>query len=87
MMTEKTMELIKQIDELMSTTMGELLNTDHITHMDVEEFTIVKSALKTFEASKELAICQAEIIDKQNAKLDKLLEQNAELVRLIQLKV
>ncbi len=43
-------------------------------HMDAEEFELMQRCLKMYKSAKELAIKQAEIIENQDKKLDKILK-------------
>ena len=86
MLKEKTMELMDQAEELMKKAIGDTLDIEDIGDLDDTQVTYMRSMCKLYSTAKELSIYQAELIDEQNKKLDKLLEHNAELVRLLQQK-
>lgn len=84
MLGEKTKELMKQCDELMTNVITNVLDIEDIGEMDDDTVNAIRSTFKMYNAAKELSIYQAEVIDDLSEKIDKLLEQNERLMRLIQ---
>ena len=69
---DKTMEVIEEVNDIMSTVMKRYELKDFMC-MEPEDIILLKKCLALMDASKELAIMQAETLDEINGKLDKLL--------------
>lgn len=68
----KTMEIIEEVDDIMSTVMKRYELKDFMC-MEPEDIILMKKCLALMDASKELAILQARTLDEINSKLDRLL--------------
>ena len=73
-MLETTKKLYDEMDELMELCMKKSDVSNMFLHMDAEEFELMQRCLKMYKSAKELAIKQAEIIENQDKKLDKILK-------------
>ena len=72
MLVSKTNQLVKEVNELKDSYIG-MINSDVIEFMDEGTFTMVKNSLKSLTTLMEVMQEQAEIIERINKKLDKLL--------------
>lgn len=75
MMKEKTMEFVEQCKETTSKFMRGLADPDTMSRMTAEEFSAAQSMFKMINASMDLMVVQAELMDDMNRKLDKLLQK------------
>ena len=74
-MLETTKKFVEECDELMEFTFTKIdLKNDFIKNVNEEDFKLFKKTMSLYEASKELVIMQAEMIEEQNKKLDKILK-------------
>ena len=72
MLVSKTNQLVEEVNELKDSYIG-MINSDVIEFMDEKTFTIVKNSFKLLNTLMEVMQEQAEIIESNNKKLDKLL--------------
>ena len=77
MLTVKTNEIIKEVNELKEIFMKQF-STDMFEDMEGDEFVAMKKTFKLMNLSMELAVEQAEVMDAINEKLDKLLAMKEE---------
>jgi len=73
-MLEKTTKLFEEMDELMKDALATLDIEDMLEDMDENTLKLYKAYMKLYKDSKELALCQAKMIEDQNAKLDKIIK-------------
>lgn len=73
-MEEKIRNLIDSEEELINSYLKSLVDFDTIADMDEEELGMVKKLKNLMDLSEEVLIEYGETIDKQNKKLDKILE-------------
>ena len=73
-MRKEVEELMKECDELMDLTMGQLADMDAIECLDETSLDAMKKTIKIYKKSKELSIKMAEMIDEQDKKLDKIIK-------------
>lgn len=73
-MEEKIRNLINSEEELVNSYLKSLVDFDTIADMDEEELGMVKKLKNLMDLSEEVLIEYGETIDKQNKKLDKILE-------------
>lgn len=73
-MEEKIRNLIDSEEELINSYLKSLVDFDAIADMDEEELGMVKKLKNLMDLSEEVLIEYGETIDKQNKKLDKILE-------------
>lgn len=69
-MLETTKKLFEECDELMEIGMSKM----SLNEISEDEFKVFKKTMNLLDTSKKLAIKQAEIIEQQNEKLDKILK-------------
>ena len=74
-MLEMTKKLYEELDELMKVCISKTFTTDMFANMEDDEIKLMQSCFKMYDTAKELAFKQAEIIDEQNKKLDKILSK------------
>ena len=73
MMYGKTQRLIEEMDELMKESMAMIDVIEVLESTDDKTLSMVKAYMKLYKESKELMLCQAEMIDEQDKKLDKII--------------
>ena len=73
-MRKEVEELMKECDELMDLTMGQLADMDAIECLDETSLDAMKKTIKIYKKSKELSIKMAEMIDEQDKKLDTIIK-------------
>ena len=69
-MLETTKKLFEECDELMEIGMSKI----SLNEISEDDFKVFKKTMNLLDTSKKLAIKQAEIIEQQNEKLDKILK-------------
>ena len=69
-MLETTKKLFEECDELMEIGMSKM----SLNEISEDDFKVFKKTMNLLDTSKKLAIKQAEIIEQQNEKLDKILK-------------
>lgn len=69
-MLETTKKLFEECDELMEIGMSKM----SLNEISEDDFKAFKKTMNLLDTSKKLAIKQAEIIEQQNEKLDKILK-------------
>lgn len=69
----KTLKLIEEMDSLMKEAMGMINVMDVLESTDEKTLGMFKAYMKLYNDSKELMLCQAEMIDNQDKKLDKII--------------
>ena len=74
-MLEMTKKLYDEMDEMMKVCMNKTFTAEMLAYMDVEEVQLIQACFKLYDSAKDLAIKQAEIIEEQNKKLDKILSK------------
>ena len=72
-MLEMTKKLYDEMDELMKVCINKTFTTNMFADMEDDEIKFMQNCFKMYDSAKELAFKQAEIIEEQNAKLDKIL--------------
>lgn len=72
-MLETTKKLYETMDKMMDLYMGKLNSPDMSEYMSSEEIEMLQICSKMYIEVKRLAIKQAEIIEAQDKKLDKIL--------------
>lgn len=73
-MLEQTKKLIEEMDELLKEAMGMLNVMDVLEDTDDKTLSVFKAYLKLYRDSKELMLLQAEMIEEQDKKLDKIIK-------------
>lgn len=75
-MLETTKKIVGEIEELKELAMSELCkcSMSAIADMGASEFKALQLSLKLFDDCTDLMVKQAEMIENQDKKLDKLLE-------------
>lgn len=73
-MRKEVEELMKECDELMELSIGQLSSLDTIEYMDEDSLDVMKRTIKLYKKSKELSIKMAEMMDEQDKKLDKIIK-------------
>ena len=79
-MREVTEKLIGEMDDVMEKLFKSSFTFDYTTSMSQDEFETLKLVRDMYSTSCELAIEQAEIIDKLNRNTEELLRINKELI-------
>lgn len=72
-MLETTKKIYEEMDELMNDVISKTFSLDTVSCMNNDDIELMKRSLDLYNSAKKLAIKQAEIIDEQNKKLDKIL--------------
>ena len=73
-MRKEVEELMKECDELMELSIGQLSSLDSIEYLDETSLNVMQQTIKLYKKSKELSIKMAEIMDEQDKKLDKIIK-------------
>lgn len=73
-MLETTKKLLNEVEEFMKLGMSTLDVTEMLEGMDETTFKMYKLMLNMIDTSKELAVKQAELMEEQDKKLDKILK-------------
>ena len=73
MMAEEMRNLMEQMDELMDVFVKQAISMSCLECMNEDELEMLKQTLKFWQASKNLAIKQAKMMDEQNEKLNKII--------------
>lgn len=68
-------ELIKEVDNMIEVCTNELFTSETISMMGDSEFDMMKSCFKLLNLSKEVMLKQATMMEKQNRKLDMILNK------------
>lgn len=80
-MLETTKKLYDEMDEMMELCMKKSDVSNMFLHMDAEEFELMQRCFKLYKSAKELSIMQAELIEKQDKKLDIVLSKLSKMER------
>ena len=73
-MRKEVEELMKECDELMELSIGQLSILDTIEYLDETSLGLMQRIIKLYKKSKELSIKMAEMMDEQDKKLDKIIK-------------
>ena len=73
-MREEMEGLMKECDELMELSIGQLSSLDSIEYLDETSLNVMQQTIKLYKKSKELSIKMAEMMDDQDKKLDKIIK-------------
>ena len=73
-MREEMEGLMKECDELMELSIGQLSSLDSIEYLDETSLNVMQQTIKLYKKSKELSIKMAEMMDEQDKKLDKIIK-------------
>lgn len=73
-MRKEVEELMKECDELMELSIGQLSSLDTIEYLDETSLDLMQRIIKLYKKSKELSIKTAEMMDEQDKKLDKIIK-------------
>lgn len=72
-MVKTTEKLMEQVNELMNIYLAQMYSMEMITEIPEDAFKALKLSIEIMKTSKELALKQAEAIEAQNEKLDKII--------------
>lgn len=72
-MVKTTEKLMEQVNELMNICLAQISPMEMITEIPEDAFKALKLCMEIMETSKELALKQAEAIEAQNEKLNKII--------------
>ena len=72
-MVKTTEKLMEQVNELMNICLAQMSPMEMITETSEDAFKALKLSIEIMKTSKELALKQAEAIEAQNEKLDKII--------------
>lgn len=72
-MVKTTEKLMEQVNELMNLCLAQMSPMEMIAETPEDAFKALKLSIEIMKTSKELALKQAEAIEAQNEKLDKII--------------
>ena len=72
-MVETTEKLMEQVNELMNICLAQMSPMEMITETPEDALKALKLSIEIMKTSKELALKQAEAIEDQNEKLNKII--------------
>ena len=73
-MLETTKRVIEEMDELIGMAMSEMDVMEQIKNMNPDSLKAYQLSIKLIDSSKDLMVKQAEMIEEQDKKLDKILK-------------
>lgn len=77
-MKKTTERMIEEVNELKELCIKELFDPDQINGMDEKVFLLYKKMFKLMDTSMKVVLKQAELMEEQSRKLDKLLSKAKE---------